>query len=506
VEDEREQLRRLIEEAQARLEALEEGTGDITADEIQADNIVTGVQINHIVNNYLSGPHRATKEEFERGLTAYLHWLVDSYGKIVLRGLRQTGEQPPTLDLDDIYVPLEAEQVLPGRAKVKAEAGLMEAERPVAAPLNLKDLLTIEGGERIVVIGGPGCGKSTVLQHIAWTLAYALLHGDADFAHQRAGLRPPLPLPILVPLHAFAEHRGRHQDADDPQRPTLAYFISDYLIRHKEAPNLPADFFRELLSRDRTCLVMLDGIDEVASEAQRKKICRAVESLAGWTQGNRYLVTSRPAAYSGDVYLRGFRRVNVLPLEPPQVEALLRKLYAQVLPETHRASRLNNLLESLRRLEKEQAAHSRDGERLIASPLMVRMVAVIDLSGNRLPERRAELYDQFVDALLHAAYHLDWLVGEKLAVLGGDPVSRREWLSLLAFAMHTQAGDVRYLPESEVCRLLQDHLEPRYGEQAREKTGAFVRVSRERGGLVEVRAADPSDRWSFSHFTFQEFR
>ncbi|OGO40311.1 MAG: hypothetical protein A2Z04_04750 [Chloroflexi bacterium RBG_16_57_9] len=52
---------------------------------------------------------------------------------------------------------------------------LPERELPATRSLNLRDLLKV--GPRIVLTGGPGSSKSTVLQHIAWTLAQSL-EGD----------------------------------------------------------------------------------------------------------------------------------------------------------------------------------------------------------------------------------------------------------------------------------------------------------------------------------------
>ncbi|MCL5999848.1 MAG: hypothetical protein M1546_27880, partial [Chloroflexi bacterium] len=71
----------------------------------------------------------------------------------------------------------------------------------VKGAVALDEVLSL--GNRLVVTGGPGCGKTTVLLHIAWVLATAILDGS-DLAKDKLGLQRPLPVPIFIPLAAYA--------------------------------------------------------------------------------------------------------------------------------------------------------------------------------------------------------------------------------------------------------------------------------------------------------------
>ena len=195
-------------------------TGDVTARDITAHNLVTGSQTIHIVNVYQAGGGTWGEAEYQAALARYLTWLAATNGRVVLRGIQRSGQQAVELSLQDVYVPLAA---TPCRQRVIASKGNwsnVPADKPPAAwrpqpnwasaapskRITMQDLL--HQGDRLVLIGAPGCGKTTVLQHIAWTLAEALRTHQPDLATARLGLSGALPLPIYVPLSLYADHRA----------------------------------------------------------------------------------------------------------------------------------------------------------------------------------------------------------------------------------------------------------------------------------------------------------
>ena len=305
--DDIEAITRLLQAAQARQTARLSGSGALAqgsgnalaarAVQVQGDNSGTVITGTHIVNHYLAaGGTQLSRADIARQIAGYLAWLQERTECIELRGIeRAGGASVVRLPLVSAYVPL--------RARVQAQARSKRQQVDDAEPRRETDITlnqVLGLGHRVVVIGGPGSGKTTVLMHMAWALATALRSGQAEPALSRLGLgggpdgAAALPLPILVPLASFARHR-RHLPPGAPARDsTLAHFISHHLVSKQADFHLPPDFFVQLLQDGRNVLLLLDGLDEVANEDERASVRQAVEDLVGGRPAMRVLVTCRP--------------------------------------------------------------------------------------------------------------------------------------------------------------------------------------------------------------------
>jgi predicted NACHT family NTPase len=62
----------------------------------------------------------------------------------------------------------------------------------------------------------------------------------------------------------------------------------------------PDRYFLRQLAKGN-CIVLLDGLDEVATETEFPAVVRAIESMAVKYAGNQFLLTSREAGWRGGV-------------------------------------------------------------------------------------------------------------------------------------------------------------------------------------------------------------
>ncbi|WP_034950012.1 SUMF1/EgtB/PvdO family nonheme iron enzyme, partial [Candidatus Accumulibacter cognatus] len=263
----------------------------------------------------------------------------------------------------------------------------------------------------LVLMGGPGSGKTTFLNFVALCLAGELLGLPA--ANLKL-LRQPIPrepdaargskakrqrwthgalLPVCVVLRDFAASLPADAAVDAD---TLWRFIFGQWpepLRPYAAP-----LQRELLGRGG--LILLDGLDEVPdAENRRAQVKQAVQSFAGLYGQCRFLVTSRTYAYQRqDWKLIGFAERELLPFTRGQIERFIDAWYAHMAHDLARLS-ASQAADGAARLKR--ASERPELSELAARPLLLTLMARLQTrGGGALPESREKLYAESVDMLL----------------------------------------------------------------------------------------------------------
>lgn len=522
-----EDLQRQIAELQAKLAASQQasvggsgaaaqggsdalGAGAVKLDD-NSGTIVTGTLI---VNNYYhSSETTLSKEEIARQVAGYLRRLQARTGSIVLRGIERTGgAQVVVLPLETAYVPLRARPMprmgettdgVHVQRKLSSGGRYNIDDKHIDEPqtdIALNEVISL--ANHLVIIGGPGCGKTTVLLHMAWALASSLLSGQPDPAHSRLGMTMAphkLPLPIFVPLASFARYRRHVRAGSAAREKTLAHFISHHLVSKEADFDLPGDFFMQLLQHGQDVILLLDGLDEVANEDERAEVRESVENLISGREAMRVLVTCRTVAYrSGRTALGAdFREIDVQPLDAQQhIAPMVAQAYACIFPNdgAQRAERIDDLLSGIWHLEEERRARlGNAAEALVSSPLMVRLLLIVHFNNRALPDERADLFDKAINALLQVDYGHD---ESDIRELSKDWTLYRDMAQHLAFHMHGQGLDQgREIDEAALKRALREEVE------FRPHIDAFLGHARQRGSVLEERGGT----YRFIHLAFQEF-
>ncbi len=468
-------------------------------------NIINGN--NNLVANFINlhwpneGQGNAQeKKNLRRQLASYLRWMLAEHGTIELRGIKRDGKQVVSLHLETVYVPLAA---VYGTNQHSA----FELDR------------ILQQGQHLVITGGPGCGKTTVLQHIAYTLCRALVDEQPNLAEKKLGLNLPqsvreelgknyekertasLPLPIYVPLSLYNRYYKKLPTDAKAEEKTLAAFISRYLIERQASFDLPETFFQSLLRYDHAVILLLDGLDEVPGEKERIRVRAAIEDLVKARNNIWVMVTCRSAAYKGRSAIgRGFSQIQVLPLAQSHLDDMVRHGYAAIHADNPKKAEndAKDLLQSIKNLEEQRRQRSGDAfESLVNSPLMVRLLLVVHYSERRLPEQRAELYEVAVMNMLYPDYGMDNQVLEHIGgLVGGSEKKHRDLAQYIAFRMHGKGEEQgREISEEGLRKLLRSN--PNYAELCED----FIHLTRLRGTLMEERFG----MYRFIHLAFQEF-
>ncbi len=490
------------------------GKGGISVGDIHESVVNTGT-VNLFFAQYQtpSGQARLNKADFERILKEYLNWVVKAYGKARLYGLEsmRTTREQPRRQLSDVFVPLSLRQFSPPNreeiddltsnfkgdplARQRAYLRAVDNHRSVGNEVNLKTLLTMK--DRLAVIGGAGCGKSTLSAYLAASLAQAALSGEKPILNLPKGRKQLLPL--IIPLRYFREYQRLcnavpNEKLKNPRTGKLAGFIPWYLIQRNPARELSEDFFDRLLLGGG-CLLILDGLDEVVNRTERGQVRAQVEAIADDIYpGNQVLVTARESGYREDaVFGDDFSRLDVQPLNDEQIELLTHNWCQQLYPESVE-SQTQEVVAAIRDINQRYEVQSLP--RLVSTPLMTTMVVSVKWGENELPRERAKLYEAAVKVILQAQYLENDEAQKELVSWGGEWEEQRQWLSLLALEMQRGGRDGAAIPEERVRAILAN-----YPGLTLPKLETFIQAVRLRGGLFEERA----ELFQFAHLTFQEF-
>ena len=224
--------------------------------------------------------------------------------------------------------------------------------------LNVEEV--ISSGKKMVILGGPGSGKTTILRHLAGKLISD--EGSTLF-------------PILVPLREYSRFKKVTENI------SLISFLTKYFISHDL--NIPEDFFTKNLSSGG-CIVMFDGMDEILNEQDRIGVAAQIEQFAAcFGEGNTVIVTSRIPSYRLS-QLTGFEHYTIQQLSGKQISKFTKKWFGLV-KEKFGSENRQELLSML----------LGDPELLILStnPLLLSIICLIGLQGIPIPKRKADLYD-----------------------------------------------------------------------------------------------------------------
>ena len=252
-------------------------------------------------------------------------------------------------------------------------------------------------------------------------------------------------------------------------------------------------------------LLLLDGLDEVRNLQHRRIVIDRVVNFFNYQRerGNKFILTSRIVGYREvrPPATDGLAECTLVDFDTEEIALFVEKWTAAI---ERAAQGETSIAQAEAEREKtellEAVARNQGVRRLASNPLLLTILALMKRQGVSLPERRVELYEQYVRVLLkhwNLARGLDRPPARDL-----DVVETVRVLAPLALWMHETSPGVGLVKREELRRQLAAIYEARGHAQPEKATQQFLLDARDYAGLLVERG---HGTYGFIHLTFQEY-
>lgn len=355
-------------------------------------------------------------------------------------------------------------------------ARLVERAREILDPISVFEAKKIIDDDilparnKIVILGGPGQGKSTASMFLAQLFRAALLESDPNVSYddninflipeilsraKKEGISNLLPrrYPIFVSLPRFADAISKAKEKGISPPSLLAQIASDISISCDK--NIDREDLRNWI-KVYPWIVILDGLDEVPASGERHSVLEAIASfnteMIELLADILLIITTRPQGYNQDLDSASWEHWQLADLPPTCAIAYAEALGVARYPgDPYRQKEVLILIE--------QATEKPATSRLMISPLQVTIMYLIVDTGGSVPAARWSLFNEYFDILKKREKAKG---GENQKILERNwahlsPIHQRAGL-ILQVDSEVVGGAVSFLSEGRFYKMVQEYL------------------------------------------------
>jgi predicted NACHT family NTPase len=331
----------------------------------------------------------------------------------------------------------------------------------------------VETYSKLRILGRPGVGKTTFLQHLA------IQCNRGEFAaHQ---------VPIFITLREFAEE----------SRPKGEFSLFDFIQTALATSGTSNPSVLESLLQEGRVLLLMDGMDEVLNP-DINSVIGEIRKFSDKYYKNSFLASCRTAAQK--LQLRGFTDVEIAPFDQLQITTFAQKWFVALTKTTSEVGQE----QSAEFIQKLDLPENWQFRQLVVTPLFLHLACWVFQGQGKFPSKRTEFYKQALDLLLgkwdeargveRDEIYRDFLLPQKLRLLSQ--------LASVTFEQGQYFFDKRTIEQ-----YIEDYLQnlpsaTLESEELQLASEAMLKAIEAQHGLLIERARGI---FSFSYLAFQEY-
>ncbi|NEQ99317.1 MAG: NACHT domain-containing protein, partial [Cyanothece sp. SIO2G6] len=314
----------------------------------------------------------------------------------------------------------------------------------------------------LMVLGGPGIGKSTFLRKIG-----------AETLKKNGRIGRGL-IPVLIELKTL-----KASDID----------LTTIIAQEFEICGFPAaaTFTTKALEQGKL-MILLDGLDEVPKQ-NLNTVIEGIENFVDQYGKNHFVASCRIAAYHTS--FRRFTDVTIAEFDDDQIQQFIDRWFSSELDcQEQTAQQYWKLISS----DEHKAT-----KELAQTPLLLTFLCLVYDRGQTLPSNRSTLYSDALNILLK-----DWAAQKRLEkddiYQGFHPELEKELLADIAY--HSFKENQLFFAKAEITDKIADFLADTLDAPKRMDGAAVLDAIEVQQGILVERA---TNTYSFSHLTIQEY-
>jgi predicted NACHT family NTPase len=314
----------------------------------------------------------------------------------------------------------------------------------------------------LMVLGGPGAGKSTFLRRMGLE---ALKGKKGNLKHAC--------IPVFIELKKFSSGEI-NIEKEIAEEFRICGFPS------------PEEFTAKALEQGKL-LILLDGLDEVPTERMNEAI-QQIQNFVDLHDQNRFITSCRVAANRQN--FRRFTDVEMADFDDAQIENFITNWFRSE-PQTGQ--------ECWQKLNNEEHKSAKE---LTQTPLLLTLVCLLyqrSRSSRKFPTNRATLYERALRVLLE-----EWAAEKGIPhedIYRGLDTKRKEMM-LSEIAHEAFQADRLFLPKREITDQIEQLLKEMLPDEKFIDGTAVLKSIEVQHGVLVARA---EGIYSFSHLTLQEY-